>query len=240
MEGQIWPHHPEPCPSIVLFDKSSSHSRVAEKGFATDGVLINGPVRIRPMFYLASKSPRRRQLLESVGLVFSVLELEIDERMREVEAPEQAVQRLAREKAAVGVSMLRDDDSPFHPVMAADTMVVIGNEVLGKPLDADDAYAMLERLSGRTHRVLTAVAVHDEDSVDHRISESLVTMKPLTRWEIERYWASGEPADKAGGYAIQGLGSGIVTRLEGSYSGVVGLPLYETRELLATVGIDWL
>lgn len=179
-------------------------------------------------------------MLESVGLEFSVLEPEIDEGMGEGETPEQAVERLALEKAATGVSMLRGDGPPFYPVLAADTMVVIENEVLGKPRDGDEAYAMLERLSGRTHRVLTSVALHDGESVNHRTGESLVTMKPLTRWEIEHYWASGEPADKAGGYAIQGLGSGIVVRLEGSYSGVVGLPMYETRELLAMAGIDWL
>ena len=192
------------------------------------------------MFYLASRSPRRRRLLEVVGLEFSVLEPEIDERMREGETAEDAVGRLATEKAAAGVSMLGRDNAPVCPVLAADTMVVIDGEVLGKPRGADRASVMLERLSGRTHRVLTAVAVHDGDSVRHRTSESLVTMKPLARWEIERYWASGEPRDKAGAYAIQGLGSGFVVRLEGSYSGVVGLPLYETRELLATVGIDWL
>lgn len=192
------------------------------------------------MFYLASQSPRRRALLESVGLVFSTLAPDIDERMREDETPDQAVKRLARGKAEAGMTIVQNRDLQRRPVLAADTVVVIGDESLGKPGSAELARATLERLSGRTHRVLTAVCLHDGDAVRQRISESFVTMKTLSRWEIERYWASGEPADKAGAYAIQGLGSAFVTRLEGSYSGVVGLPLYETRELLATAGIDWL
>lgn len=192
------------------------------------------------MFYLASQSPRRRQLLESVGLEFSVLAPQIDERINDGEAPGDAVARLAAQKAAEGVSILRLKELPGHPVMAADTVVVIDNRILGKPDNAEQAFTMLERLSGRTHRVLTSVALHDEAGRRHRTSESLVTMKPLTRLEMERYWATGEPRDKAGGYAIQGIGSGFVVRLEGSYSGVVGLPMFDVRELLATAGVDWL
>lgn len=192
------------------------------------------------MFYLASRSPRRRQLLEAVGLEFLTLAPDIDERVLEHETPEQAVGRLALEKAAAGAAILHAERRPLHPVVAADTVVVIGDRVLGKPADAGQAFAMLERLSGRTHRVLTAVALDNGVDRRHKVSESLVTMKPLARWEMERYWATGEPEDKAGGYAIQGIGSGFVARLEGSYSGVVGLPMFETRELLATAGIDWL
>lgn len=192
------------------------------------------------MFYLASKSPRRTQLLESLALEFCVVEPEVVELGRDGESPGQAVERLAREKAAAGVYMLRRRGLPFHPVLAADTVVVMDDRVLGKPESAEHGRAMLESLSGRTHRVLTAVALHDGKAVQVRTSESFVTMKSLARWEMERYWETGEPRDKAGGYAIQGLGSGFVVRLEGSYSGVVGLPLFETRELLATVGIDWL
>lgn len=192
------------------------------------------------MFYLASKSPRRARLLESVALEFSILAPDVVERSLEGEPPEQAAERLAREKAAAGVYMLRRQGLPFHPVMAADTVVVVDDRVLGKPDSADQARTMLESLSGRTHRVLTAVALHDGESVGLRTSQSFVTMKSLARWEIERYWETGEPCDKAGGYAIQGLGSGFVARLEGSYSGVVGLPMFEARQLLATVGIDWL
>jgi len=192
------------------------------------------------MFYLASQSPRRRALLESVGLEFEVIYPRVDERVLEHESPATAVERLAAEKAAEGWALVgREDLAPF-PVLAADTLVVLGDLILGKPADAAEAARMLEELSGRSHRVLTSVALHSGDDRHHRTSESRVTMKVLGRWEIERYWATGEPRDKAGGYAIQGLGSGFVARLEGSYSGVVGLPMFETRELLATVGIDWL
>jgi septum formation protein len=192
------------------------------------------------MIYLASRSPRRAQLLESVGLEFRVLSPDVVENTHDHEIPEQAVERLAREKAAAGVFVLRRDGLEPHPVLAADTVVVVDDRVLGKPSDAEQGARMLESLSGRTHRVLTAAALHDGTSVGLRTSESLVTMKTLARWEIEHYWATGEPRDKAGGYAIQGLGSGFVARIEGSYSGVVGLPMFETRELLATVGLDWL
>lgn len=192
------------------------------------------------MFYLASQSPRRRQLLEAAGMEFSVLMPDIEEHVPENEPPEITVRRLALEKAAAGVYMIRRDGLPFDPVLAADTVVVIDDRVMGKPRDAEQAIGMLERLSGRTHRVLTAVTLHDGKVPGHRTSESLVTMKSLTRLEMERYWATGEPEDKAGGYAIQGIGSGFVSRLEGSYSGVVGLPMFETRELLTSAGIDWL
>jgi len=192
------------------------------------------------MFYLASRSPRRRQLLEAAGLEFSTLAPDIDERVLDHETPDQAVGRLAVEKAAAGASMLHAERRPLHPVVAADTVVVIDERILGKPADAEQAFAMLDRLSGRTHRVLTAVALNNGADRLRKVSESLVTMKPLARWEMERYWATGEPEDKAGGYAIQGIGSGFIARLEGSYSGVVGLPMFETRELLATAGINWL
>lgn len=192
------------------------------------------------MFYLASQSPRRRQLLESVGLQFAILAPDVDERVLDHETPEEVVQRLALEKAAAGAAMLRREARPARPVVAADTVVVIDDQVLGKPADAGQAYAMLAQLSGRTHRVLTAVALQDGEERVHRLSDTRVTMKSLARWEMECYWATGEPADKAGAYAVQGIGSGFVARLEGSYSGVVGLPLYETRELLASAGIHWL
>lgn len=191
------------------------------------------------MFYLASQSPRRRQLLEAVGLEFQVLTVDVHESVHDAEPPEQAVQRLALEKAAAGVYTLNRAARPFYPVLAGDTVVVVDDRVMGKPADRDHARAMLERLSGRSHRVLTAVALHDGRAPQQRINESFVTMTSVTRSQIDRYWASGEPRDKAGAYAIQGIGGGFVTRIEGSYSGIVGLPMYETRELLATVGIYW-
>lgn len=201
---------------------------------------VDGLLESSFMFYLASQSPRRRQLLESVGLEFSVMAPEIEEYARENEPPEITVKRLALEKAAACVYMIRRRGLSFRPVLAADTVVVIDGRVMGKPRGVEHACEMLERLSGRTHRVLTAVTLHDGEAPGHRLSESLVTMKSLARWEVERYWATGEPRDKAGGYAIQGIGSAFVARLDGSYSGVVGLPLFETRELLASAGIDWL
>ncbi|MDZ7840510.1 MAG: Maf family protein [Gammaproteobacteria bacterium] len=173
-------------------------------------------------------------------MTFSVLESAIEETARENEMPEDLVIRLALEKAAAGLYTIRREERPSYPVLAADTVVVIDDSVLGKPSDAAHAFDMLERLSGRTHRVLTAVAVHDDRVPGQRLSESFVTMKRLERWEMERYWATGEPRDKAGGYAVQGIGGGFVERLEGSYSGVVGLPMFETRELLAAAGVDWL
>ncbi|HSH43950.1 MAG TPA: Maf family protein [Arenicellales bacterium] len=192
------------------------------------------------MFYLASQSPRRRALLESVGLNFEVIRVRVDEDLFEHESPKAAVERLAVDKAAEGSAVIERENRPPHPVLAADTIVVLEDRILGKPGDAAEAMRTLEDLSGRTHRVLTSVALQSGDDLRLRTSESRVTMKVLDRWEIERYWATGEPRDKAGSYAIQGLGSGLVARLEGSYSGVVGLPMFETRELLATVGIDWL
>lgn len=193
------------------------------------------------MFYLASRSPRRRQLLESVGLEFSILDPGIEELVDDTEAPEQCVARLAREKAAAGVVVMRREGLAAYPVLAADTVVVIDERVLGKPASADEGRMMLEALSGRTHRVLTAIAMHvDGSTLRQEASETFVTMKRLARWEVERYWQTGEPLDKAGGYAIQGYGSGFVSRIEGSYSGVVGLPMFETREMLTSIGIDWL
>lgn len=193
------------------------------------------------MFYLASRSPRRRQLLESVGLEFSILDVEVEEHVHDAESPEQSVARLAREKAAAGVSVMRHRRLAAHPVVAGDTVVVVDARIMGKPASADEGRAMLELLSGRTHRVLTAVAMHvDGATVRQRTSETFVTMKRLARWEIERYWETGEPLDKAGGYAIQGYGGGFIARIEGSYSGVVGLPMFEMRELLTSIGIDWL
>jgi len=193
------------------------------------------------MFYLASGSPRRRQLLESVGLEFSILKADVDEQVDDGERPEQAVQRLAREKAAAGAARMRREALPVHPVMAADTVVVVDDRVLGKPGSRERGRVMLECLSGRAHRVLTAVVLHSAEAPPRgTMSETVVTMKRLARWEIDRYWETGEPADKAGGYAIQGLGSGFVSRIEGSYSGVVGLPMFETRAMLTSAGIDWL
>jgi len=179
--------------------------------------------------YLASASPRRQELLQQIGVEFSLLQIEVDETPVPGEKPEAFVRRLALEKARAGRAQLDAGDT--QPVLGADTAVVIGDTIMGKPHDRVHGIAMLEQLSGRTHQVMTAVAlVGAHEAVLVSISD--VTFDTLDAGVCEAYWATGEPVDKAGGYAIQGLASAFVTRLEGSYSGVVGLPLNETAALL--------
>ncbi len=179
--------------------------------------------------YLASSSPRRRELLDQIGVRYHVLPVDADERRHTGESPWDYVQRMALIKARQAV--IAPDRVMDLPVLAADTVVVIDGEVLGKPTHRDHAMAMLARLSGRTHEVLTAVAVmHRTDGV--RVSTSQVTFRTITPREAAAYWATGEPRDKAGAYAIQGRGAVFVARLVGSYSGVMGLPLYEAAQLL--------
>ncbi len=185
--------------------------------------------------YLASRSPRRRELLQQIGVSFDVIDVDIEECRSQGEAADAYVARLALEKARAGRAALPGDR--VLPVLGADTAVVAGDRILGKPHDRDAADAMLALLSGRTHRVLTAVAlVADGEAV--RVSSSNVTFRTLTGSERAAYWATGEPADKAGGYAIQGLAAVFISRIEGSYSGVMGLPLYETAALLQASGIN--
>ncbi len=183
---------------------------------------------------LASRSPRRRELLHQIGVDFDVIDVDVDEQRGPQESAEAFVARVALDKARAGRSAL-PAASPM-PVLGADTAVVIDDEVLGKPRDGADAARMLSLLSGRTHRVLTAVAlVAGRETVC--VSTSKVTFRTLGDAECAAYWASGEPADKAGAYAIQGLAAVFISRLEGSYSGVMGLPLYETATLLQESGI---
>lgn len=186
--------------------------------------------------YLASASPRRRELLAQVGLVPEVLVQDIDEAQRPNEAPDAYVTRLAREKAEAA---LRDPRcrSPL-PVIAADTTVVCGGRALGKPATLDEAREMLQLLSGNTHQVLTAVAVASRDECDVALVTTDVRFRTIEADEIERYWATGEPRDKAGAYGIQGLGAMFVSRIEGSYSAVMGLPLFETLQLLRRFGVS--
>lgn len=193
---------------------------------------------ISPHIYLASASPRRRELLQQLGVRFEVLAQDVAEVRREGESPEAFVERLALEKAQAGWVQLTA--AQRLPVLGADTVVVVDEQVLGKPAGRDDALAMLARLSGRTHRVLSAVALLGQDGARVRVSESRVTFRVIEEQERAAYWASGEPADKAGAYAIQGLGALFVRHLEGSYSGVMGLPLFETGELLREFGIELL
>lgn len=186
--------------------------------------------------YLASASPRRQELLDQLGVEYRVTPAHIDESAQDGEAAATYVSRLARAKAAA-VWDSQAADAPA-PVLGADTVVVLEGRVLGKPVDEADALAMLEQLSGRSHQVLTAVAVQQNDVVHTALSESIVRFRTLTEGECKRYWATGEPADKAGAYAIQGKGAMFIERLEGSYSGVMGLPLFETAALLGRFGLS--
>lgn len=183
--------------------------------------------------YLASTSPRRRELLQQLGLDFSVLKIDVDETRLAGETPEQYVQRLAQDKARAGLLQV-----PVGAVViAADTTVALGDAELGKPASEAEAIAMWTQLSGREHRVLTGVALARGDEVVARVVTTAVYFRDIAEHEMRAYWASGEPADKAGGYAIQGKGAVFVTGISGSYSNVVGLPLAETAALLAQFGI---
>ncbi|MBI3188642.1 MAG: septum formation inhibitor Maf [Gammaproteobacteria bacterium] len=187
---------------------------------------------------LASASPRRRELLSQIGVQYDVLAVNVDETARAGESPEVFVQRLAMEKAAAG--FLRQTGSPPLSALGADTIVLLGDQILGKPKDKKDGCAMLKSLSGETHQVFTAVALANAQKNLCLLNRSKVTFRTLTDAEIEAYWDSGEPADKAGGYAIQGLAAVFIRKLEGSYTGVMGLPLFETAELLKDFGIELL
>lgn len=187
------------------------------------------------MLYLASQSPRRRELLAQLGLAFGVLDVDVPEVRAVGEPPEDYVRRVAREKAGAG--LLKVVANPAALVIGADTEVVLDDEVFGKPADGAEAVRMLRRLSGRTHRVVSSVCVLSASREAQVTSVSEVTFAPLTDREIADYVAGGEWFGKAGGYAIQGQAAGFVPHLAGSYSGVMGLPLYETRRLLRGFGV---
>jgi septum formation protein len=189
---------------------------------------------MQPVICLASNSPRRRELLSQIGVAHMVMAADIDESVHPDEPPQAYVVRLAREKA-LAIHRTR----PQLPVLAADTTVVVDGRVFGKPRDRSDAIAMLLELAGRTHEVLTAVALANAQGVNERLSASTVRFRKISPEECAAYWESGEPRDKAGGYAIQGLGAVFVESLSGSYSGVMGLPLFETGELLQAAGIQY-
>ena len=187
--------------------------------------------------YLASGSPRRRELLRQIGVPFQVLGVTVDESAAPGEDPLGYVSRLALAKAEAGVRESARTGGAARPVLAADTAVVIDREILGKPRDRDDAVRMLRVLSGRSHQVLTSIALASGGRSVSRVSRSEVTFRDITAAEARDYWNSGEPADKAGGYAIQGLGAVFVAQLRGSFSGVMGLPLFETAELLQAASV---
>lgn len=190
--------------------------------------------------YLASQSPRRRELLTQVGIAHEVLSLHyagvadytVDETPHANELPVDYVQRVCLEKARAGMAMVAARQLSAAPVLAADTSVVLGAQILGKPDNLEHAAAMLRSLSGREHQVLSAVAVGWCGEIQLALSTSVVRFAPLSAARIQRYLQTGESADKAGGYAIQGIASAFVEQLTGSYSGVMGLPLFETVELL--------
>lgn len=186
--------------------------------------------------YLASNSPRRRELLDQIGVTYRVLRVDVDESPRAGEDAAALVQRLALEKARAGHASLPQGDG--RPVLGADTLVVCGGRILGKPHERPAGLAMLAALSGRQHEVFTAVALVDQRGGQVLLNRSQVNFRDIAPVEAAAYWASGEPVDKAGGYAIQGLGAVFVTCLVGSYSGVMGLPLYETAQLLNAFDIE--
>lgn len=185
-----------------------------------------------PTLLLASTSPRRREILTALGLRFEVRHVDVDEAALAGELPGEMVLRLASAKAEAA------EIGPTEIVLGADTAVVVDGRALGKPADATDCVAMLEALSGRAHKVLTGVALRTQSEIRTVLSETNVYFREISRDEALSYWHSGEPSDKAGGYAIQGLGGAFVERIEGSYSGVVGLPVFETISLLANAGLD--
>ena len=186
----------------------------------------------KPVLRLASASPRRCQLLDLIGVPHLITPADIDETPHASERPDEYVMRLAREKAEAIWALHQD-----LPVLAADTTVVVNQEILGKPESEADAAAMLGKLSGREHLVHTGVALRTGPSVKVGISTTQVWFESLTPAQIHAYWASGEPQGKAGAYAIQGLGAVFVSNIAGSYTGVMGLPLFETAQMLRHAGI---
>lgn len=191
------------------------------------------PERSNPLIYLASASPRRSALLAQIGVAHQVRAVDVDERVEPGETPAQYVRRLAMAKAQTLWSRL--DDTLGVAVLGSDTSVAIGDEILGKPRDRVHGLQMLQQLSGRTHQVYTAVALRSSAGCECRLSVSDVTVRTLLPDEMDAYWLTGEPVDKAGGYGIQGAAALFIERISGSYSGIVGLPLYETGELLKMI-----
>jgi septum formation protein len=186
-----------------------------------------------PRILLASASPRRAELLRQIGIAHAVWPVDVDESVRPDEAPAAYVLRLAEAKAAALWRQLTPGER--RPVLAADTTVALEGEIFGKPGSLAEARTMLGRLSGRTHAVHTAIALVYANGSAARVSSSTVTFRELSPAEIDRYWHTGEPADKAGGYAVQGRAAAFISHIAGSYSGIMGLPLFETWELLAPV-----
>ncbi|MBI5006774.1 MAG: septum formation inhibitor Maf [Nitrosomonadales bacterium] len=197
-----------------------------------------------PHIYLASQSPRRRELLKQIGVRYEMLllrndsrrEVGVDETPHDGEAPVDYVQRVCRDKALAGWETLGLRNLPLHPVLAADTTVTLEGKIIGKPDDNEHAAAILRTLSGTRHQVLTAVAVAFAERLEMRLSTTTITFDTLSEERIRRYLLTGEAHDKAGAYGIQGHAGAFVKHIDGSYTGVMGLPLYETVELLKLFG----
>ncbi len=195
-----------------------------------------------PSLYLASQSPRRRELLAQIGVDFQTLMVDVVEQRLVGEMPADYVRRLAADKAKAGGKLLLEGISGAAstiPILGSDTVVVLGDQVLEKPADEVEAVAMLLALSGRAHQVMTAVSFYTPERQQTMLSITDVVFREITESEAHRYWQTGEPCDKAGGYGIQGLGAVFVTEIHGSYTGVVGLPLEQTYLLLDSFGIAY-
>lgn len=199
------------------------------------------------MIYLASKSPRRQKLLNQIAVRFTILDVPqqdpvhsdmVNEAVHSGENAYDYVSRIAREKAEYARKFLVTQNMPEHPVLTADTTVVMEGQIIGKPADKNEAAEILRRLSGKTHQVLTSVAVRNKEHLFQTVQTSDVTFALLTSRHINAYVDTGEPFDKAGGYGIQGLAGKFITHITGSYSGIMGLPLYETTVLLRKAGIS--
>ena len=203
------------------------------------------------IIYLASKSPRRRELLKQIGVQFELLimrevlrgvahedgaAMDVDESPRDGEQPRHYVERIVRLKAETAQRIMRSRKLAVRPILTADTTVAIGEDILGKPNDAADAARMLKRLSGQTHQVMTAIAISAHGETEFALSTSFVTFTSLSDADIKRYIETGEPMDKAGAYGIQGHAAKFISKISGSYTGVMGLPLFETAELLRKAG----
>lgn len=188
-----------------------------------------------PLITLASASPRRQELLDQIQLSYEVLPVDIDESPVAGETAQQLVKRLAIEKARSGY-----EKRPYRPALGSDTIVIMGKQILGKPRDREMAIEMLTMLSGQTHQVMTAVAICTADDQWCLLNSSEVEFDELSQQQIEAYWETGEPQDKAGAYAVQGIAAEFIKNINGSYSGIMGLPLFETTKLIKMAGIHLL
>lgn len=183
-----------------------------------------------PAIYLASRSPRRRELLEQIGVSYQVVVPDVPEQQQPAESPADYVCRLALSKAQAGWAMISELEK--LPVLGADTVVVLDGKVMEKPADREDGIAMLSTLAGREHQVMTGMALVTENDHSVELSVSSVRFREITEREKLDYWATGEPIDKAGGYAVQGIAAAFIERIDGSYSGIMGLSLFEVSEML--------